>query len=63
MTLDMLNVFYHFQILLLEGQCQLIVVNTRGCSHVQRRGAPHSYKNRKGLLSALMIQPTNNKSP
>lgn len=57
MTLDMLNAFYHFQILLLEGQCQLIVVNTRGCSNIQRCGAPHSYKNRKGLLSAPIIPP------
>lgn len=49
-ALDMLNVFHHFQILLLEGQCQLIVVNTRSCSHIQWCGAPHSCKNRKKIV-------------
>lgn len=51
-ALDMLNVFHHFQILLLEGQCQLIVVNTRSCSHIQWCGAPHSCKNRKKIVES-----------
>lgn len=57
------NVSHHFQILLLEGQCQLIVVNARGCSHIQRRGAPHSCKDQMKLVEHSVNSPTKNKSP
>lgn len=49
-ALEMSKVFYHFQILLLEGQCQLVVVNARRCSYIQWCGAPHSYKEKTKIL-------------